>query len=285
MAQVSRQLRKAFLLLLPQGMRQRVFERYPNFRKAAPEGMQFVFDHYLGDIRVNVDTRFRVEKFMWTGVFDADLTALMERVLKPGSVACDIGANCGAVTLPMARLVGATGRVLAVEAAPPTFARLLANLRLNPALESRVTPLNIGVGNAAETLYWNEESDNPGNGWLGATGTLPVKIVTLDSVFAAHPVARLDFMKIDVEGMELAVMRGAEAALRKHQPTLYFETMARFKNSGGSGNFHRIGEFLAGLGYDLFRLGHDGQLTPTTVDNLDSNTVAVAKARRAELGL
>jgi FkbM family methyltransferase len=285
MAQVSRQLRKAFLLLLPRRVRQRVFERYPNFRKAAPEGMKFVFDHYLDDIRVNVDTRFRVEKFMWTGVFDADLTALMERVLKPGCVACDIGANSGAVTLPMARMVGASGRVLAVEAAPPTYARLLANLRLNPSLESRVTALNLGVGSAEETLFWNEESDNPGNGWLGATGSLPVKIVTLDSVLSARPVARMDFMKIDVEGMELAVMRGAEAALRRHQPVLYFETLARFRNAGGSGNFRRIGDFLGELGYDLFRLGHNAQLSPTTVGDLDSNTVAVARSRRAEFGL
>ena len=162
MAQVSRLIRKTFLLSLPEGLRRRVFERFPNFRKAAPDGMEFIFDRYLGSLRVNVNTRFPLERIMWTGDFEPKLSMLIQQRLAPGSVCIDVGANVGAITLALAKHVGGAGRVIAMEPAPPPFARLKANLELNPEISARVTAVNAGAGSEAATLYWTEVA--PGNG-------------------------------------------------------------------------------------------------------------------------
>ena len=283
MAQVSRKIRKAYLRLLPPEIRRRFLARYPNLRKSAPDGIQFVFDHYLGDIRVNVDTHFTVEKYMWTGCYDAGLTTLLRRHVRPGHVCIDVGANAGPITLLLARQVGDDGRVVAVEAAPPTYRRLLANLSLNPMLSGRVKALNIGAGRESGTLYWNEESDNPGNGWLGTSGTESVRIVTLDSIVHDNALDRLDFIKIDVEGMEYDVFLGARGSLQRFQPMVFFETLARFKNSGGKGNFDRIAQLLSELDYELYRLGRSATLTKTTVNHLGANTVAISRSNAGEL--
>lgn len=275
MAAVSRQIRKCFLLALPPGTRRRMLDRFPNFRKAAPDGMKFVFDRYLGSIKVNIDTHFTVEKYMWTGVYDRDLTELIRRHVAPGNVCFDIGANVGPISLALAQQVGPDGRVVAVEAAPPTCARLQANLDLNSELKKRVVVLAQGVGSEAGKLYWRETPGNPGNGELGPAGDVEVPIVTVDSISAALELARVDFVKIDVEGMELAVFQGARDTLARFKPMLFFETLPRFKNAGGPGNFRRISDFLGGFGYRLYRVGSGGQLTETTVDNLTSNTVAM----------
>ena len=80
-----------------------------------------------------------------------------------------------------------------------------------------------------------------------------------------------------------AVSLTAQLASNRFHPLLYFESMSRFKNSGGPGNFQRIADFLHSLDYDLYRLGHHGKLTKTDVDHLDSNTVAVARQNAAKV--
>ncbi len=277
MAQVSRLIRKCFLLALPGQTRCKVLERFPNFRKAAPDGLQFVFDRYLGSLKVNVDTHYTVEKYMWTGNYEASLVELIQQHVKPGQVCFDIGANVGPVTLALARQVGPTGRVVAIEAAPPTFKRLQANLGLNPELKPRVLALNKGAGRETGKLYWHEEADNPGNGWLGPAGEVAVPIVTVDSIAAAEKLPRVDFMKVDVEGMELAVFEGARQTLERFKPMLYFETLPRFKDAGGPGNFRKIGSLLGGIGYRLYRPGAGSALTETTPEALSANTVALCR--------
>jgi hypothetical protein len=71
----------------------------------------------------------------------------------------------------------------------------------------------------------------------------------------------VDFVKIDVEGMELQVMRGAEQLLRSFRPILYFETLARFVKSLNGTPFAAIRSFLVEeLGYELYRLGDGGEI-------------------------
>ena len=270
-----------FLQMLPPARRQRMLDRFPNLRKAAPPGTELVFDRYLGELRVNINTRFKVERIMWTGEFEPAMLKLLRRHVSGGAICLDIGANVGAVTLALARHVGDTGRVVALEPAPPTCARLRANLDLNPALKLRVTVLNQGAGETAGTLYWTEEADNPGNGSLGKAGNLAVLVTTVDAVVRAEKLARVDFMKVDVEGMERAVFAGARETLAAWHPMLYFETLARFQNASGGDNFSKIRALLASLGYDFFRINATGDLSPLGQGRLPDYTVAVSRAAGA----
>ena len=282
MAQVSRALRRTFLRALPAPIRSHLLSSYPNLRKAAPEGMSFVYREYLGDISVNIDTRFKVERIMWTGTYEPPLVWLLQSLNTRDWTCFDVGANVGAIALALAKLVGPDGKIYAFEPGPPNLRRLRDNLNLNPELSKRVEMIAAGVGRAPGELYWAEEKGNPGNALLGKTGTHEIKIITLDDFVRERALSRLDFLKIDVEGMELDVMQGAADTLRRFHPMLYFETLPRYTETGAGATFADMHNFLVKeLGYTLHRIDSQGQLQAQDAGQHGGYTVAVHLNRKS----
>ncbi len=276
MAQVSRAVKTAFLLLCPESLRRHLLESRPNLRKAAPAGMQFQFSSYLGDIPVHIDTTYKVERIMWTGEYEPPLIRFLQSHHTEGWTCLDVGANVGAVALALAKFVGPAGKVYAFEPGPPNQQRLRNNFALNPALLARTELLECGVGDRPGELWWAEELGNPGNALLSAKGTHKIPIITLDGFLNERQLDRVDFLKIDVEGMELQVMRGAANLLSILHPAMYFETLPRYVASGQGATFADMQKFLVGeLGYALYRLGNAGQLSPLGRGRPGGYTIAV----------
>jgi FkbM family methyltransferase len=169
---------------------------------------------------------------------------LFAKVLRPGDVAIDVGANIGSHTVAMARLVNSRGTVIAFEPQRVVFQILCANVANNslanvfcyqnavgeqpgmmvvPPLDPR-TPQNFG----AFVISGYEHGE-------------PVGITRLDDL----PIRVCRLIKIDVEGMELAVLRGAESLIRKCQPILYVE-------NNRPGQSVELIRFIHLLGYDLY---------------------------------
>ncbi len=279
MAQVARGLKRFFLQALPVGTRRRVLQAHPNLRKAAPSGLKLQFNEYLDEFSVNIDTRFKVERIMWTGRYEPDLLALLERWVTAKCVCFDIGANVGALTLAMAQRVrGGSGQVHAFEPAPGNYARLLKNIALNPSVRSQIHPVNRGVGAEPGTLFWQEEKGNEGNGGLLGTSGVSVSVTTLDQYCQEHDIDRLDFVKIDVESMEYEVLCGAAGTLRRCRPRLYFETMGRSAGLRDPDIFRRLEKFLVDLDYDLFRLNRQKELVPTRAEDFGDYTIGIPRS-------
>ena len=296
MAQVSRALKRALLLLCPAELRRRLLAARPNLRKAAPAGIEFRFDSYLDDISVHVDTRYKVERIMWTGEYEPPLMRFLRMHNTEGWSCLDVGANVGAVTLALAKYAGAAGKVYAFEPGPPNQQRLRRNLALNPALAERTEVLECGVGERPGELWWAEEAGNPGNALLSQKGTHKIPVITFDDFARERPLGRVDFMKIDVEGMELQVMNGARELLRRFHPALYFETLPRYVNSrpstpktGALGTptpgaaFVQIRELLEReLGYELYRLTDAGEPRPLQGNGHAGYTLAVHPSKQLQ---
>ena len=97
-------------------------------------------------------------------------------------------------------------------------------------------------------------------------------VTPLDSFFD-ETLDRLDFMKIDVEGMEWDVLKGAEKLLRRFHPVVLFET---FPFGGEGNNSTKLStEFLTALGYRLYRADTQRPLVATAYPHLSSNTIAI----------
>jgi FkbM family methyltransferase len=199
----------------------------------------------------------------WTcfqrGVWEAHVERILREVLRPGDTGYDIGANLGYFSAVMAQAVGSSGRVVAFEPVPGTFARLALCQELNGY--SQLTPLQTAVGATSGSIELALDPRLPGE-----ASTYPrlhrveplrvrVPICKLDELVQTHELPPPSLIKIDVEGHELAVLEGATRILDKHRPALVFElNVAMSRQAGWSAS-----ELAALLGavapYRFFLLG------------------------------
>jgi FkbM family methyltransferase len=144
-------------------------------------------------------------------LFDRWERHVIDTYLPRGGVFVDVGANIGAHSLWAAHRVGPEGRVLAYEAEPANFASLTGNIDLN-GFEKIVTAQQVGVADASTTLtlQLNLAGNSGGHSFLappaGASDAIEVSCEPLAALIDKSGVARVDFMKLDIEGFELRVL-------------------------------------------------------------------------------
>jgi FkbM family methyltransferase len=194
------------------------------------------------------------------GSYEPRTLRAYEKLIRPGAVVLDIGANIGAHTLHFARLAGPAGRVIAIEPTDFACAKLRANLALNPELQARVTIEQLFlVADRAVTPPATVPSSwpvaaGPGelNAWHGrAQDSAAAKAMTADDYCTTTGVDRLDFVKLDVDGHECAVLRGFRTCLARFRPVIIVE-LAPFIYAGPKAQeFDEFILFLAGLGYEF----------------------------------
>jgi FkbM family methyltransferase len=145
-------------------------------------------------------------------LYDAPERRAITRLLPEGGTFVDVGANIGAYSLWAARIVGPRGRVLAFEAEPVNYARLLENIALNRF--NQVEGINVGVSDRPETLRLQLNQVGNAGGHSFARGAYPegsvpeidVQCESLAVLLDRSGVARIDFMKLDIERFEQRVL-------------------------------------------------------------------------------
>lgn len=187
-----------------------------------------------GDITWAFDLDEAIDLGLWAlNVFEPGVTRALARLLEPGHLVLDIGANVGAHTLRLAQRVGDAGVVYAFEPTIFGFEKLRRNLALNPSLSSRVRPLRVGLTDLAErplpprvSASWSLTRPlselHPRD--LGvASSTEGARFLALDRWVTDQGLARIDLVKLDVDGFEVRVLRGALESLRRFQPVIVME--------------------------------------------------------------
>lgn len=219
------------------------------------------------------------------GSYEPEVRAEIKRWLAPGDTAVDVGANVGWHALLMATEVGPVGRVYAFEPNDSTRARLTAAIDTNHltqiSVDSRAVSDRVGTAGF--------QAPEAGEVWDGtgrltstsADGSRSVACVTLDAFVAERRIDRLAFMKIDVEGWELSVLRGARRTLETLGPAIVFEyDPAYVTRSGGSGA--DLTACLTDAGYVLFQLDpHRAPLAVPGLEKTGGNFLAVPRHRTA----
>jgi FkbM family methyltransferase len=204
-------------------------------------------------LRMRVTPQEDQGRALWRlGVYDLVVSESLWRLLDDGATAVDAGANIGYMTGLMAARLGADGAVLAFEPHPKLFAELVSNLDVwaeQPI--ARTTPLQLalsshgGIGRLIEPVDFDR---NRGTSKLvsdQALGTR-VKTVCLDDVCAEH--GKVELLKLDVEGHELEVLRGARNLLQAGTlRDIIFE-------EHGSAFISPVASMLSSFGYTIFML-------------------------------
>lgn len=204
----------------------------------------------------------------YLGSSEPETAAFLESILKPGMVVFDIGAHFGEYTLLASSRVAEQGGVHAFEAQPTTAALLRRNCEAN---QLRNATVNWCAISDREGEVEFDVCDEPTMSAIATSGRkaarhfrrIRVPSITLDGYCQQHSVWP-DLLKIDVEGAELLVLRGAAGILQRsapHAPALLFECLEDTYRQFGYGRHDVIG-YLQSYGYEIFRLTENGQMIP-----------------------
>ncbi len=175
-----------------------------------------------------------------------------EEFLRPGDRMLDIGANFGLYALMAAAKVGPTGRVDAFEPFPESFALLERNIAINQAYQVYGFCLALGEYSSKASLLIHADPGRNSIGSLGDAqkGAISISVEPLDTILA-EPARFIDAIKIDVEGWELAVFRGAAKVLRTSRPVIVLEVNPESCSAAGS-SYEALVEYLSRLGFEFF---------------------------------
>ena len=134
---------------------------------------------------------------------------------KSGDVVFDVGSHIGIFTLKASRLVGASGAVYAFEPEPENFMLLKRNVALNKASNVKIFEKAVSSRNGTLQLYIHPTNTGMSSVQYatGRTDQIPVSSVTLDHIMQKHDIQELNLLKLDVEGHEIEVLRGANRLL------------------------------------------------------------------------
>ena len=186
------------------------------------------------------------------------------RLIRPGDLFIDVGANIGTYSL-WAASVGA--RVMAVEPDVLALQRLHANVQLNPHLDIDVIPA--ALAEYEGTVGFTEGLDTLNR--IGGNRT--VNALTLDGLLNAEPARGV---KIDVEGFEQVVLAGAHDAIAFHRiDILQLEWNGMSRASVGADR-GPVADMLRSAGYVLMRPDRDGTLLPSSVEGFGADVFAVS---------
>jgi FkbM family methyltransferase len=194
------------------------------------------------------------------GKFEPQTVRACAKLIQPGDVVLDIGANIGAHTLNLAKAVGKQGTVIAFEPTDYAYKKLVANVSLNPELANRIIHEQIILGRENIKDYktkiyssWTltEEVDrHPKH--LGVLKTTDgASQYRLDSYLEEKNISRIDFIKMDVDGYECEVLSGAELTLKHNKPIICLELSPYVLQERGASIEQLIG-ILIDNNYKLF---------------------------------
>jgi FkbM family methyltransferase len=206
----------------------------------------------IDGITYELDLREVIDSSLYfTSTYEVKIDRLFEKYVKPGSTVIDIGANIGLHTLRSALLTGQTGKIIAIEPSTWAIKKLQRNLELNPQLSKIIEIRHNALGeNVEKAISLGFQSSYRLNGKNEIYSEV-VDVLTLDSIAEHDSLQSVDFIKIDVDGHELHILRGAKQLLSISKPVLVVEFTPSYSISYLD-ELTAIEQYLQSLGYSVF---------------------------------
>ena len=186
--------------------------------------------NYDEGLLFHCDTQSFLEWYIFFyGAFRPEVSKLINRMLRPGQVAIDIGANVGMHSVIMANRVGKTGKVVVFEPDPHPMGRLRQNMALNGI--DWVTTVEAAISSRTELrkFYLHDDSiGNFANASLVAanvgkdTPSMEMQVYSLDEWLKDNPLPRVDVIKLLAQGEEFNALQGMRELIARDRPKIFF---------------------------------------------------------------
>jgi FkbM family methyltransferase len=194
---------------------------------------------------------FVQRNLFWFGEEDRMEPQVLARLLTPGSVLFDIGANFGYYSITLADALGSDCRIFAFEPFPSTYRLLRRHIEIN-ALEDVIHAYPVALADKPGFARMAMDNRNSGAAALSdRDGEERVEVSTLDKFCAEHAIERLDLLKVDVEGSEERLLIGGAATIARFNPLIFIELNPTTLARAGS-TVDRVVARLKEHGYELF---------------------------------
>lgn len=263
------------------------YEKNANWSEAAP---RIIRDKRCGYYRVLNIREWADRSLYFLGRwYDLPTALAAEAALRPGDRVADVGGNYGHFTMAAAHAVGAQGHVVTAEPNPTSFARLTLHVVINKL--AHVVPRNIGISDVPGELTLTVPQINSGEASFAPSvyddvTTVTCSVETLDMMVGDDPV---DLVKIDVEGFEVAVLRGGQGVIARDKPIIITEIVAGHLERADA-SLDQIFDLLEPLDYKAYQLqlkktgrSYDLILTPYTRRGPDDDVIWIPPDRRDRL--
>ena len=178
------------------------------------------------------------------GQYSEEEVSIFRHYLQPGCLVVEAGSNIGAHTVPLARIVGPTGAVVAIEPQRLPFQLLCANIALNSlanVFAYHAAAAEVRGSIVVPLLDPNVDQNFANLSLMGYTSGEEVPLLTIDSL----PLRACHLIKVDVEGMEFEVLQGAVQTIKRFNPVLYVENERSDREA-------RLIRYIDFLGYSMF---------------------------------
>lgn len=225
-----------------------------------------------------------LDRQLLLGGFESSETKFVGRFLRSGMTVLDIGAHHGFYTLLASKLIGPKGRVLAFEPSERERKRLARHVALNRCSNVQIEPLALGSCTSQADLYLVDGTEDYCNSLRppvveAKTHKIRVDVTSLDEFRSRAGVQTIDFVKLDVEGAELEVLKGARSLLTAIPRPVMLIEVYDIRTGPWGYRAREIVRHLKQAEYEWFSLLDDG--TPRAIesskDRYDANLVAVPR--------
>ncbi len=209
-------------------------------------------------------------RYMRNGNPEVNVSLLVERLLHEGMTVVDVGANHGLFSMEAAHFVGSTGRVYAFEPTPELYAHLRKHLEVNHLKNVYLLEKAVGSFDGNAKLRVHHECTGLNSlasqdlVWQGSTliadQVINVPICKLDTVVNSENISHIDILKIDVEGFELEVLRGARNILANHIVKYIILEIAECHQPNSGFKIDDILTFIDELEYSIHLITPEGEI-------------------------
>ncbi len=255
---------EAMLNLFPEALRWRVYSRLVG--NPCSPGPDVITERRVNGSRMLLNRSDWMENFaaISGSFYDATTIAVLQQVLGKGWAVLDVGANVGFTTLAATQLVGRSGRVTAFEPNPEAASRLAANVKLNQL--DNVTLHRCGLGAADGSAKLDDNAHHGAKSMRSGAG-VSVPIRRGDDF--APPEGVPLFVKIDVEGYEVEVLKGMVRLLERPNTAFFVEVTDSFLREAGSSS-DELFALMEGYDAKVPTLSALGRLTMGAIDRTRS---------------
>ncbi len=230
----------------------------------------------IDGLRWTLDLRELIQfRLFWDGAHDGHVRNFLVREASrlPRCVLWDVGANIGAVALPLCRRLPHL-RVEAFEPSPMVFEKLLRHRQDNPGLDLGVHQVALADHDGTTAFFASSEVGNGGLGSLAkahntVSTPVEVRVARGDALISAGEIEAPDLIKIDVEGFEPECLDGLAETLRKKRPVLCVESSSYRLSARGLAK-DAIAKKLEALGYAVSVITEEGE-RPLRASDFDTN--------------